>query len=457
MPPPKPTYLMDRRTFIEQSALGTTAGLLLASPLATLGNVPNAPKTRLAMVGTGSRGASMWGVPVQKKYGDVVEFVGLCDTNPGRVGTVKKAMGVSCPTFTDFETMMRETKPELLIVTTVDATHDQFIIRGMELGANIITEKPMTTDAKKCRAILEAEKRTGKTVTVTFNYRYSPHREKLYELLRQGAIGDITSVDFHWYLDVHHGADYFRRWHRRRENSGTLLVHKASHHFDLLNWWIDSDPVEVFASGSLDFYGKKGPFRSTNCRPCPHKTSCQFYWDVTKNGLYKALYVDNEQHDGYLRDGCVFREDIDIYDKMGAVVNYANGTQVTYSLTTYSPYEGYRITFNGTQGRLEAWIHETGNYDRPKDDELFLYRNFGKTEKFTIPQSGGHGGGDDRMKDKIFRTPNAPDTFSQSAGSRDGALAILVGVAARTSIDTGKPVKLASLVDLKPQVRRARG
>jgi predicted dehydrogenase len=450
---------LNRRTFLQQTSLATAGSLLALDTLASAPDVPSptAPKTRLAMVGTGSRGASMWGTSVQKKYADVLEFVGLCDTNPGRLETVKKRMGVSCPTFTDFETMMRETKPDTLIVTTVDATHDRFIIRGMELGANIITEKPMTTDEKKCRAILDAEKRTGKKVTVTFNYRYSPHREKLYDLLRQGVVGDITSVDFHWYLDVHHGADYFRRWHRRRENSGTLLVHKASHHFDLLNWWIDSDPVEVFANGSLDFYGKKGPYRHTNCRPCPHKTECPFYWDVTKNGLYKALYVDNEHHDGYLRDGCVFKEDIDIYDKMGAVVKYANGTQVTYSLTTYSPYEGYRITFNGTKGRLEAWIHETGNYDKPKDDELFLYHNFGKTEKFTIPQSEGHGGGDDRMKDKIFRTPAAPDTFSQSAGSRDGAFAILVGVAARTSIDTGKPVKLASLVDLKPQIKRARG
>jgi predicted dehydrogenase len=59
-------------------------------------------------------------------------------------------------------------------------------------------------------------------------------------------VGKITSVDFHWYLNTFHGADYFRRWHGERKYSGTLLLHKATHHFDLLNWWIDSDPVEVF-------------------------------------------------------------------------------------------------------------------------------------------------------------------------------------------------------------------
>ncbi len=84
-----------------------------------------------------------------------------------------------------------------------------------------------------------------------------------------GEIGKVTSVDFSWYLDTRHGADYFRRWHRLREKSGSLWVHKSTHHFDLVNWWLDADPVEVWAVGRLQNYGKQGPFRHTNCRPCP--------------------------------------------------------------------------------------------------------------------------------------------------------------------------------------------
>ena len=174
------------------------------------------------MVGTGHRGTGMWGKDVVDSYSEYAEFVGLCDINPGRVEAGKKILGVTCPTFTDFEKMMKEVKPEVLIVTTVDGTHDQFIIKGMEMGANIITEKPMTTDEFKAQAIIDAEKRTGKKVTVTFNYRYSPHRAKIWELLRSGTIGKITSVDFHWYLDIHHGADYFRRWHRLVEKNQQL-------------------------------------------------------------------------------------------------------------------------------------------------------------------------------------------------------------------------------------------
>ena len=438
---------LNRRAFLQQSSLAS-AGLLMATLSETLGNTTT--KRKVAMVGTGHRGTGMWGTPVVKEFGDVIEFVGLCDINPGRAETAKQFLGVNCNVYTDFEKMMKETKPDLLIVTTVDATHDKFIIRGMELGADIITEKPMTTDEGKCQAILDAEKRTGKKVTVTFNYRYSPHRQKIYELLREGAIGKVTSVDFHWYLDTRHGADYFRRWHRLRENSGSLWVHKASHHFDLLNWWLESEPESVSAQGWLKHYGKNGEKRGNNFRWCYYKSSCNFYWDITKDTRLTKLYVENEKHDGYLRDGCVFKEDINIFDKMAATIHYANGVNVAYSLTTYSPYEGYRIAFNGTKGRLEAWIKESGKMTIENYDELMLSRNFGDIEYIKIQQAEGHGGGDARLRDKIFRNPNAKDTYRQAAGSRDGAMAILVGIAARKSSDTGQPVKIASLTDLKP-------
>ena len=134
---------MSRRHFLALS--GAMAGTSLINPSApvyasTAETHQPAKKARIAMVGTGIRGTGMWGKSVVQDYPNYVEFVGLCDINPGRVALAKETMGVSCPTFTDFEKMMKETKPELLIVTTVDNTHDQFIIRGMELGADIIEQ-----------------------------------------------------------------------------------------------------------------------------------------------------------------------------------------------------------------------------------------------------------------------------------------------------------------------------
>lgn len=428
-------------------------------------------KLRLVLVGTGIRGVTFWGKRLLEQYSDILEFVGLHDHNPGRLAYGRSYIGADCPVYDSFETMMRETKPDLLIVTTKDSTHHEFIIRGLELECDVLTEKPLTTDAAKCQAILDAERKSGKNLIVGFNYRWSPYNTKIKELLAGNAIGNITSVDFHWYLNTYHGASYFRRWHGEMANSGSLWVHKATHHFDLLNWWINSEPSEVFAYGDLEFYGKNGPYRGTNCRNCDHTQECAFYWDIRKSDFDVALYADHEKHDGYLRDNCLFRKEIDIYDKMSAQVLYANNVQLNYSLTTYSPFEGWRAAFNGTEGRLEAWsdipyykemtvgeaekhaLELSQNEADPMTREpLILHKLWKEHETLEVDmEQSGHGGGDKRLQDKLFRNPEAADPFGHTAGSRDGAMSVLIGIAARESIERNQPVKIAGLTDLEPR------
>jgi predicted dehydrogenase len=446
---------ITRRRFVASTAKAAAGAVILNQMPGLVTSNTLAPKRRLAMVGTGHRGTGMWGTSVLKDYGDLVEFVGLCDINPGRAETAKQMLGASCPTFTDFEEMLRKTKPDTVIVTTVDGTHHTFIAKALEMGFDVITEKPLTTDETKLKVILEASRKSKNRLIMAHNYRYPPTAAKVKELLMQERVGRITSVDFHWYLDVYHGADYFRRWHRLRKNSGSLLNHKASHHFDLLNWWVDSDPEEVHAFGALEFYGKNHEFRHTHCRPCPFKEKCQFYFDLTKDKRLMRLYADNEQYDGYTRDGCVWKEDIDIFDKMAVQIRYANKVQVSYSLTTYSPYEGYRIAFNGTKGRIDFWMHEKQPWPMENFDEIHVTDSFGKAEFIKLPRiESDHYGGDPLMKDKIFRNPAAPDTYHQAANVRDGAMAVLIGVAARNSIDSGKSIRIADLSDIVPQARK---
>ena len=410
---------------------------------------PNAQKLKLAIVGTGSRGSFTWGQEVVKGYSDVVEIVGLCDHNRKRVAAARELIGTTAPTFTDFDKMIKETRPDRVIVTTPDGTHARYIIRAMELGCDVMSEKPLCTDEQQCQAILDAQKKTGKNLTVTFNARHGLKDKKVKELMLQKAIGDVISVDFHEYLDTSHGADYFRRWHRKKENSGTLLVHKASHHFDQANWWLNSTPVEVMARGELKFYGRNNSFRGTNCRTCPHKQQCQFYWDVTKNARYVKLYTECESEDGYLRDGCVWSEDTNIYDTMSVVVKYENGVTLNYTANTFLPYEGQAISFNGTNGRLDYQDYSGGGF---KHDELRLTRSFGKSEVITNfgPQrEGGHGGSDSSLHDLIFRGAQQPDPLGLRADLRAGALASLIGIAAYRSIERGgQLIKIKDLVKL---------
>ncbi len=431
-------------------------------------------KLRVTLVGTGIRGSSFWGKRLVDEYSEILEFVGLCDNNPGRLEYSKNYIGANCKTYTDFNLMLNQQNPDLIIVTTVDSTHHQFIIKGLESGYDVLTEKPLTTDETKAQAILDAERKSGRNLIVGFNYRWSPYATKIKELLANNTIGKITSVDFHWYLNTYHGASYFRRWHGYKDKGGSLWVHKATHHFDLLNWWLDSDPEEVFALGDLEHYGKNGPFRGSNCRSCEFKDKCDYYFDINKDKRLMDLYVNNEQYDGYIRDHCLFSEDIDIYDKMSAQIKYANNVSVNYSLTTYSPFEGWRIAFNGTEGRIEASLDIPYNKKVAINQEemhalemaqnaiedidiesIIVHKLWKKHDTIKVEmEKGGHGGGDTRLQHKIFISPNTKDQFDRSAGIRDGLMSIMVGIAARNSVETNKPIKIKDLIDLKPMAKR---
>jgi len=434
---------VSRREFVT-TATGAAMGALVAGQTPMAAAQPG--KRRYAIVGTGVRAIGMWGRPILRDYSDLVEFVGLCDINPLRVEVARTQMGVSCPTFTNFDEMLSKAKPDVVMVTTVDAFHSQYLVRTMERGIDAMTEKPMVIDEAQCRAVLAAEKKTGRKVIVTHNYRYAPKHQKIKELLMAGEIGTITSVDFNWFLDTTHGADYFRRWHRLRSKSGSLWVHKASHHFDLINWWLAADPVQVSAFGSLSNYGKAGKLRHTECRSCPHKKDCSYYWDINRSANLVALYNNCESADGYQRDGCVFKEDVDIFDTMNAVVRYSTGVNMSYSVNTFMPVEGYHLAFNGTKGRLEIRDYERQAWDPGDETAMYLIKNFGQRTKIELPrETEGHGGGDQRLRDLIFKKIDAPEHM-RLPDSRAGAMSCLTGIAARKSCDRGAPVKIADLL-----------
>ena len=398
-------------------------------------------RRRYALVGVGNRGTTMWGRELLAGWSDYVDLVGICDLNPMRAERAREMIGSDAPLYDDLRRMFAEQKPDLVIVCTPDDTHDDIVVAALEAGADVISEKPMTTTRDKIDRILDAERRTGRRVDVSFNYRFSPTAARIKDLIDEGTIGDVTSVDFHWYLDNQHGADYFRRWHAFTGHSGSLFVHKATHHFDLLNWYLDSDPREVKAFGELAHYGRNGPFRGERCKTCAHADECDYHLDLTADPFLDRLYEDPSEIDGYVRDACVFREAIDIPDTMTAAIRYASGVQVSYSLNTYMPIEGHHIAFNGHRGRIEMRQYEKQGWTTPPADEIVVMKSFGGgVERIWVPhEAGGHYGGDNRMRDMIFK-PGSNDRLRQRAGSRAGAMSVLCGIAALRSAREGLPV-----------------
>jgi predicted dehydrogenase len=427
-----------------------------------------AARKRYAQVGTGGR-ASFFYEAIAGDYRETSELVAFCDMNPTRMAFANRAIAKlgakPVPTFTPdrFDEMVRTTKPDAVIVTSIDRTHHRYIVRAMELGCDVISEKPMTVDETKCQEIVDAIARTGRRLRVTFNYRYSPHATKVRELIRDGAIGTVNQVHFEWVLDTSHGADYFRRWHRDKRNSGGLLVHKATHHFDLVNFWIASRPKTVFAFGDLMFYGRENAERRgvtrfySRVHGSPQAEGDPFALHLERNEGLKALYLDAEKDDGYLRDQSVFGDGISIEDTMAVLVRYASGAMMSYSLVAYSPWEGFRVCFTGTKGRLEVEIVESSYVSAAgtksmegaaRERRITLRPMFEPPRDVEIPVAeGGHGGGDPVLLNDLFGRP-VPDPFNRAASHVDGAWSILTGIAANRSIRTGLPVDVESLVKL---------
>jgi predicted dehydrogenase len=432
-------------------------------------------RRRYALVGTGSR-AEMF-VRSLLDHPDTAELVAFADVNQARMDAhnawLAGAGAPTVPTYRagDFVTMLEKERVDVALVTTVDRTHDEYIVAALEAGCDVVTEKPMTTDVPRCQRILDAVARTGRKVTVAFNYRYNPLHEKVREVLASGEIGEVGSVHFEWLLDVRHGADYFRRWHRDKANSGGLMVHKASHHFDLVNWWLDAAPVDVMAYGRLFFYGEAG-HRHGYARDYPRAHGSAeaagdpFAIDLAANPHLRALYLDAEAEDGYHRDQNVFAPGVTIEDDMSVLARYSTGATMTYHLTAYSPWEGYRAMFNGSRGRLELHVVEN-DFVSPAGAKglkgalhgaeaaveegsarITVHPFWERPREVPVPghTREGHGGADARMTAILFGGENDP--MGRQASARDGALALLTGLAANRSFETGQPVQVADLLTI---------
>ncbi|KAK0184844.1 NAD(P)-binding protein [Armillaria mellea] len=359
-----------------------------------------------------------------------------------------------------FKDMLTTERVDAIVVTYIDALHHLYIIPCWRL--EVLTEKPMTTDADQCRAILETVQRTGRHLTVTFNYR--DINNPVHELVKR-TIADRkirTGGFILWLLDTVHGADYFRRWHRQKSNSGGLMAHKYGHHFDLVNRWIGSEPETVAGMGKTAFYGKEAGTKNgwakgyVRARGSDEARKDPFAIHMEMNETLQKLYAEAESDDGYHRDMNVFGPDIAIEDDMSVIVRYKSGVTLTYHLTAYSPWEGYRAAW-----RLELDVLES-EYRSPSDGEglgglihganllrahaggatVTPQRLWEKPQRLPVNvDHSAHGGGDTRMLSVLFgaksdQEVDAGDGSKHEANERDGATALAVGVRANESFKT---------------------
>jgi len=439
----------------------------------TIDGIVTRDTRRIAVVGTGHR-AGGFIQALATTFRNEAAIVGLCDSNPVRLEHYRSALSgewqypraVRMFAADSFEQMIRQTRPDTVLICTPDFLHADYVCRALEAGCDAIVEKPLAIDAAGCNRIIETSRRTGRDVRVAFNCRYLPTAGQVKRLLTQGVIGEVISGSLEYMIGAEHGATYFARWHSQKDRSGGLLVHKSSHHFDLMNWWIDAVPQSVFATGRRGFFGadnqhKHGIASDVNYYLDGGASDDPFQRVFANSETYREMYLRGAEHDGYRGDRSVWRdEDMDIEDAMAVNVRYRSGQIFTYTLNAFCPIAGFNVSFNGTKGRLElrtvidAHVNatKTAHQALPDaeaislDDSCVVYPLYGQPYSVPIPTAeGSHEGSDPLMMKQLFAHCSKPDDFGQRAGAEQGAASALVGIAANQSIAANRPVAIDEL------------
>jgi predicted dehydrogenase len=390
-----------------------------------------AGKKRFAVIGLGNRGMGAFckgilgspgkGLP---EFAEHAELAAICDANSNRVKVTKQELNADVGTFTDLAAMLAEAEFETLVIVTRDSTHRDIAVQALEAGKNVVCEKPMATTVEACDRMIAAAEANGRQLRIAQNARYRQGIEEVAKLIFDGAVGRPMVVVCQEHIDVGHGSDYFHRWHRRKENSGGLLLHYCSHSFDWLNWIIGGQILSVAAMGDKGFYVPRQQ-RGERCDTCGYKEGCKFFYDLRGkwDGLFKRMYMDGEPEDGYIRDGCVWDPQINIEDRMMVIGDYDNGTKLSFTLSTFSSGGSDSCVVIGSDGRLEY----AGN-------RIVVQRMHEKDQR-TIELKGkqdGHAGPDIGILRSMILGQDA--VKGQTADGLAGRAAVLLGSMANKAI-----------------------
>ena len=407
---------------------------------------------KIGMIGCGHRGIVGF-LRSLKEIGQGKSVVALCDPNPKRLEFSAQFLGESgCRTFTDVDQFLQCPGLDTVIVAVPDYLHKDIVVRAFAAGKNVVCEQPMATTLTDCRTMIEA--RGSRQFRVAFNFRHHALARKVKAILESGVIGRVLEVHVSDIVSWQHGADYFRRWHRLYDKSGGLLVHKSVHSFDVVNWWLEDQPKAVSAQASKLFYV---PVRQKGerCSLCTAKAECPFYVDLNQDlpgqmagidGFYRQMYLEAEQHDGYIRDTCVFHRDNTVNDTYHVLVRYQGAALFSYSSVFYAPYEDNTGSIQGELGRID--------YSRSRG-EVTVTSGPEQKEKVTYQitsDTAGHADADVSLMRSIFE----PDeSGSAQATAEDGFWSVAIASGANESLGTGCEVKLTRCpVELGGQGKR---
>lgn len=320
------------------------------------------------------------------------------------------------------------------MVTGPQCMHRQAAVPALESGKKTFSEKPLAHTLEDAIAIVEAEAKSPGPMMVGFTRRYEASYRKAFELLEDGAIGELHMMKMRGVIS---NCNYFHKFYRKREWSGDVLNEKCGHHFDVFNWFARARAARVSGFGGQRVF-KPDPTKPARCIECD--IECPY----RVPGVQPSREGESEQY--YRNDTCVWAPGADINDHATINVQYENGVLATLFFCIFGPRWKDEETFElvGTKGRIILDRHA---------GSVHVVTDYGDTEETinVCKRWGGefgHFGADDRnVKDMSEWARGAKPIVSAMAGYE----AIRIAMAAIRSVDNN-----GELIDLsqtpEPQV-----
>ena len=410
------------------------------------------------IIGCGNRGRTYAGYA--KKYPAGMKVVGVSDILEHRVKYLGDQHKVSEEMrFGHFREVFASGKKlaDAVVIATPDDRHYEPCMKALELGYDVLLEKPVAPTKKECEIIRDMVKKTGRIVALCHVLRYAPYFMALREVVKSGVIGDVVNIQHMEPIQYAHMAHSYVRGNWRREDETTpIILAKSCHDLDILRWIIDKPCKYIDAAGSLSFFReenapKDAPKYCTD--GCPHQKECPYdaveiytrlkqhtgVFDLqgNKDSDFILSRLKDPRYNSYAR--CVFHCDNDQPDHYVAIMGFEDGVTASFSMDAFSPKGGRRTRIMGTMGYIEG------------DSKSFVVTDFltrtPKLWNMEVAEIGeyaksGHGGGDYRLVRDWLEAVDRHDPDHLSSGIDEAFESHMMGFAAERSRRTGKKEKI---------------
>ncbi len=405
---------------------------------------------KVAIIGFGDRG-QLYSTLFRNEN---TEIVAIIDLDKSKLGVAINKHGIPADRCfsTEEEFWAKGKIADLLVISVLDQFHFEIAMKAINLGYDILLEKPISTTLDYCRQIECAVKEKGVKLFLCYVLRYAPFYIKLKELIDSGKYGQLVSINATEGVGYWHQAHSFVRgnW-RKAEESTPMIVAKCSHDMDVLYWLAGANPVAVSSMGSLSYFKKENaPDGSAkHCCDCLVTDKCPYYnfkfyselpWWIEKVGYFNGDVNDKEAIKKCLADKsnpysrCVFHCDNDVVDHQVTNIEFDNGVTAHLTMTAFTK-ECYRkIHLHFTLGDIYGDMNEN-----------ILHCNLfsGEINNIDIGKLGaidGHGGGDAFMVKDIVRAYN--ENSQVKSNNVDDAMAshYLAFYAEESRINGGKVI-----------------